>query len=360
MKLSHLTVGILLAGVSAASFAAPDVNTPYVGAKAGWSHYFDSDLENLQQGDRYDFSRNRFAAGGFAGYQFTPNIGLEVGYDWLGRSKVSVNGASGNTLVDGKYTAQGLYATGKFSYEVVNDLDLYTRLGVYGWRASAKVYEANGFYKDSLGRNTSNGVSPVFAGGVEYAITPSIATRLDYQYVPNMGKRSDTYLKPDNGLLSVGLSYRFGQGQVAPAPVAAPAAPKLETKTFNLRSDVLFAFGKAELKAEGRTALDQLFNELKRIDPDEGKAVVIGFTDRIGSAQANQALSERRAQTVVNYLTQIGVPANLIEARGMGANNPVTGTQCDNVSPRAALIECLAPDRRVEIQVSGLATVTAE
>lgn len=349
MKLSHLTVGILLAGVSAASFAAPDVNTPYLGAKAGWSHYFDTDLEGLKAGDRYDFSRNRFAAGAFGGYQFTPNIAVEVGYDWLGRANLRLT--EGAFTTTGKYTGQGLYATGKFSYEVVNDLDLYTRLGAYGWRASLKESDGDRF--------TSNGVSPVFAGGMEYAITPSIATRLDYQYVPNMGKREDVAIKPDNGLLSVGLSYRFGQGQVAPAPVA-PAAPQLETKTFNLRSDVLFAFGKADLKAEGRTALDQLFNELKRIDPDEGKAVVLGFTDRIGSAQANQALSERRAQTVVNYLVQIGVPANLIEARGMGANNPVTGTQCDNVSPRAALIECLGPDRRVEIQVSGLATVAGQ
>ena len=37
----------------------------------------------------------------------------------------------------------------------------------------------------------------------------------------------------------------------------------------------------------------------------------------------------------------------------MGESNPVTGNTCDNVKQRAALIDCLAPDRRVEIEVKG-------
>lgn len=40
--------------------------------------------------------------------------------------------------------------------------------------------------------------------------------------------------------------------------------------------------------------------------------------------------------------------------QGNGESNPVTGTQCDAVKARAALIDCLAPDRRVEIRVSGV------
>ncbi|MFC0179279.1 porin OmpA [Thorsellia kenyensis] len=352
MKLTKISAAILLAGLTTTVIAAPDPNTPYIGAKAGWSHYFDLDFTDAGENN---FSRNHLGAGAFGGYQFTPNIGVEVGYDWLGRANYSLKDE-----YTGKYTGQGLYATGKFSYEVVHDFDVYTRLGVYGWRSSNRVTDvAQGRDPKLVGRYNSTGVSPVFAAGVEYALSPSVATRLDYQYVPNLGKSRDIGMKPDNGMLSVGLSYRFGQG--APAPVVAPTlTPVPETKKFNLRSDVLFAFGKSELKAEGREALKQLFSELQRIDPDEGKAVVIGFTDRIGSAQANQALSERRAQSVVNELIGLGVPANLIEARGMGAQNPVTGSQCDNVSPRSALIECLGPDRRVEIQVTGLKTAESE
>jgi OOP family OmpA-OmpF porin len=44
----------------------------------------------------------------------------------------------------------------------------------------------------------------------------------------------------------------------------------------------------------------------------------------------------------------------------MGESNPVTGTTCDNVKARAALIDCLAPDRRVEIEVKGIKDVVTQ
>ncbi|RAV23924.1 porin OmpA, partial [Staphylococcus warneri] len=49
-----------------------------------------------------------------------------------------------------------------------------------------------------------------------------------------------------------------------------------------------------------------------------------------------------------------------ISARGMGESNPVTGNTCDNVKARAALIDCLAPDRRVEIEVKGYKEVVTQ
>lgn len=44
----------------------------------------------------------------------------------------------------------------------------------------------------------------------------------------------------------------------------------------------------------------------------------------------------------------------------MGESNPVTGNTCDNVKQRAALIDCLAPDRRVEIEVKGIKDVVTQ
>ena len=150
----------------------------------------------------------------------------------------------------------------------------------------------------------------------------------------------------------------------APAPVAAapaPApAPEVQTKHFTLKSDVLFNFNKATLKPEGQAALDQLYSQLSNLDPKDGSVVVLGYTDRIGSDAYNQGLSERRAQSVVDYLISKGIPADKISARGMGESNPVTGNTCDNVKQRAALIDCLAPDRRVEIEVKGIKDVVTQ
>ncbi len=98
--------------------------------------------------------------------------------------------------------------------------------------------------------------------------------------------------RPDNGMLSTGVSYRFGQEDAAPVVAPAPApAPEVATKHFTLKSDVLFNFNKATLKPEGQQALDQLYTQLSNMDPKDGSAVVLGYTDRIGSEAYNQQLS---------------------------------------------------------------------
>ncbi len=128
-------------------------------------------------------------------------------------------------------------------------------------------------------------------------------------------------------MLSLGVSYRFGQEDVAPVVAPAPApAPEVTTKHFTLKSDVLFNFNKSTLKPEGQQALDQLYTQLSNMDPKDGSAVVLGYTDRIGSDAYNQQLSEKRAQSVVDYLVSKGIPASKISARGMGESNPVTAT----------------------------------
>ncbi|MDD9840548.1 porin OmpA, partial [Escherichia coli] len=83
-------------------------------------------------------------------------------------------------------------------------------------------------------------------------------------------------------------------------------------------------------------------------------------TDRIGSQNYNLPLSEKRAQSVVDYLVSKGIPANSISAEGRGKENPVTGNTCDNIKARAALIDCLAPDRRVEIEIQGTTEVVVQ
>ncbi|WP_152986501.1 OmpA family protein, partial [Aeromonas veronii] len=142
-----------------------------------------------------------------------------------------------------------------------------------------------------------------------------------------------------------------------PAPVVVPpppAEPEVVDQTFNLSSDVLFAFGKVDLKQEGMSALDDLYQQIVDVQPKDGSAVVMGYTDRIGSDANNQRLSEARAQTVADFLISKGLPADKVSIQGNGASNPVTGNQCDAIKAKAALIDCLGPDRRVEVRVTGV------
>jgi Outer membrane protein and related peptidoglycan-associated (lipo)proteins len=354
MKKTAIAIAVALAGFATVAQAAPKDNTWYAGAKLGWSQYHDTGFYgNGFQNNNGSTRNDQLGAGAFGGYQVNPYVGFEMGYDWLGRM------AYKGSVDNGAFKAQGVQLTAKLGYPITDDLDIYTRLGGMVWRADSKGnYASTGVSR----KEHDTGVSPVFAGGVEWAVTRDIATRLEYQWVNNIGDAGTVGTRPDNGLLSVGVSYRFGQQEDA-APVVAPApapAPEVQTKHFTLKSDVLFNFNKATLKPEGQQALDQMYSQLSNLDPKDGSVVVLGFTDRIGSDAYNNALSEKRAQSVVDYLISKGIPADKISARGMGKSNPVTGSTCDNVKARAALIDCLAPDRRVEIEVKGSKDVVAQ
>lgn len=138
---------------------------------------------------------------------------------------------------------------------------------------------------------------------------------------------------------------------VAPAPVARVAEREAERVTFS--ADALFDFDKAVLLPAGRTALDEFVARLENVDPET--IMVVGHTDRFGSAAYNQILSERRAEAVKSYLVDKGIEPDRIRTEGRGETQPVTKSgECTG----AAQIACLQADRRVEIEVTGKQTAT--
>jgi len=346
IKMKKTAIALAIAGLAAATVAqaAPQANTFYAGAKAGWASVH-HDLNQFKGKPGQTVSRNSEAYGVFGGYQITDNLAVEAGYEYFGRAKTKTNGEQYF-----RHTAHGTTLALKGSYPVLADLDVYGRVGAALIRSDYKFNEGN-----DVKKYHNLKVSPVFAAGVEYAILPELALRAEYQWVSrvgNLGKAVEkadgvrgTEYSPDIGSVSLGLSYRFGQG-AAPAP-----APEVVNKTFNLNSDVTFAFGKADLKPQAQGVLDGIYGEIAQVKSANVK--VAGYTDRIGSDAYNQKLSQKRAETVANYLVAKGVSQNAISATGYGKANPVTGNKCDAVKGRKALIACLADDRRVEIAVSG-------
>ena len=148
----------------------------------------------------------------------------------------------------------------------------------------------------------------------------------------------------------------------APAVAAAPAAPAAapppapapapQVQKITLASKALFDFDKAVLKPEGMAAIDsEIIAKLKDVQKLE-LVLVTGHTDRIGSQAYNQKLSERRADAVRNYLVSKGVAKDKIETLGMGKTQPVPGVTC-TMTAMKELIACLAPNRRVEVEVKG-------
>lgn len=137
--------------------------------------------------------------------------------------------------------------------------------------------------------------------------------------------------------------------EASAAPKAAPAKPA--PQKINFSADALFDFDKSEVKPRGKAMLDDLVNVLKGVNYEV--ILAIGHTDRIGSVTYNQKLSVRRAEAVKQYLVSKGIAANRIYADGKGKSQPVTKPGDCKMTNRKALIACLQPDRRVDVEVTG-------
>ena len=134
-------------------------------------------------------------------------------------------------------------------------------------------------------------------------------------------------------------------------PPTAKAAPAV--KRYTLGADALFAFdrgGLSDLNPKGKYDLDNLAAQLKQFD-QLNSIKITGHTDYLGADAYNLRLSEQRAQTVRQYFISQGLPANKVYAVGMGESQPVK--QCASTGNRSALIACLQPNRRVEVEVDG-------
>ncbi len=88
---------------------------------------------------------------------------------------------------------------------------------------------------------------------------------------------------------------------------------------FQVKGQVSFASGSAQLTEEGEQTLAQLASNLKEFNQETVALRVIGHTSQTGSAQANQQLSQRRATVVANYLKGIGVQLS-ISPEGKGSS----------------------------------------
>jgi len=111
--------------------------------------------------------------------------------------------------------------------------------------------------------------------------------------------------------------------------------------TLNLPGNVTFATGSADLNARFFSVLDSVATVVKEYD--KTLIEVAGHTDNVGATAYNQGLSERRAQTVANYLEGRGVAAKRLLTVGAGETHPVASNDTD--AGRQA-------NRRVEITLA--------
>ena len=305
----------------------------------------------------------------FGGYKFNRNFAVEGGYFDLGRFGFTATTVPAGTL-NGNIKLKGVNLDAVGILPITENFSAFGRVGV-NYAEARDSFSGTGAVNVLNSNPSKREANLKFGGGLQYDFTQSLGMRVEaerYRINDAVGSKGDI------DLVSVGLVYRFGgktpapaPRAMAPAPVAAAPAPVAAVVTpppppvaappvpakVTFSADSLFDFGKAEVKPAGKQELDKLGADLRGVDFDIIR--VTGHTDRIGSHEYNMELSTRRAEAVKAYLVEsAGIPAGKIAARGTDGSDPVTKPgDCKGEKASKALIACLQPDRRVEVEVSG-------
>lgn len=139
---------------------------------------------------------------------------------------------------------------------------------------------------------------------------------------------------------------------VPAAPAAGAELPVTENLT--LIASALFEFDRrrqSDLLPEGRAQLDELARRITQVFARVNGIRLIGHTDRLGGEDYNERLSLDRANAVRDYLQARGVEAPIV-TEGRGEREPIA--QCEGARRSVATAACLQPNRRVEVELTGV------
>ncbi len=123
------------------------------------------------------------------------------------------------------------------------------------------------------------------------------------------------------------VSTSAAPSQPRVAHTAAPTETQAPVSGPSVNLTVNFPTGSADLTPATRASLDALGKALASSDLASFRFRIEGHTDNVGSREENLALSQKRAEAVVSYLTsQYNVAPSRLEAVGMGQERPLVDT----------------------------------
>jgi OOP family OmpA-OmpF porin len=312
----------------------------------------------------------------FGGYQINRNWGVELGYFHIGDFSFGTTTTPPGTL-NGKFGVEGVNAGVVGTLPFTDRFSGLARIGVQYARTHATL-STSGAVTVANTSPSDKDTNVKIGLGLQYAFSPSFMARAEVERFRFSNAVGD---HPQVAMYSVSLVFPFGRTEApvrramttpdyvaAPEPVARaapevvvqPMAPSTPVAAFappqvrrvSYSAESFFAFDRAELQPAGKRALDTFAGELQGVTFDT--IAVQGYADRIGTTTYNQTLSVARAEAVKAYLVETGrLDGTKITTTGKGELEPVTVPDACRGAVTPALIACLQPDRRVEIEVTG-------
>ncbi|QCI22194.1 OmpA family protein [Buchnera aphidicola] len=346
MKKRALAIIFVLASL-VASVQAKEQNGWYLGTKIGWSYFnplkYSYDAKKSKQlEDNFILKENLSAPiiGVFLGYEFNPYFGLEI--------ENNTNGFFPHKIFQKNnihMQANSVQLATKLSYPLTDSLHVYTKLGgIIFWDDLVSKENLNNMF------TPNSSLFPSVSLGAEYIFNEKFITRLDYTWKNKVKNIVDLSIKPSLGDAVFSFGWKFGKTHIN--DLFSTYNTNLLNKQYNaLNENINFPFNSADLKPISYDKLNELDDNIKKMQLKNVSIVLLGHADRIGNEEYNQKLSEDRAYSIKNYLTSHGFSRDQIVVQGMGQLYPLTNQVCKDVKNRSLLISCLAPDRRVEIEV---------
>lgn len=272
--------------------------SPFVG-----EHKFES-KQNLE---------DAFTYGLRLGYFITPKWSVEGAVSFV---ETNVDNALMTNPTEGQFASP------------IDDVDLllYQVDALYHFRPLQKFqpYIVGGYGAADYTPSISDKHMSTFnlGAGAKYWFSDSVALRVDVRNHFIGEVVQETY---NNLSATVGLTFSFGgkaKTVAAPAqqPYAAPQ-PAVKEEVIVLEfEDIHFDFDQATLTSEAKTILQRSVTTLK--ENPKAKVRIAGYTSASGTAEYNQALSERRASAIKQYLVEQGITARRLSTIGYGDNRP--------------------------------------
>ncbi|MGH6870629.1 MAG: OmpA family protein [Rhizomicrobium sp.] len=328
----------LLAGAAALAFITPAHAGEgwYLGLGTGWDSAYNTHITGAGL-DGSIHSTDTPLIAGSAGYKFG-DFRLEAETAWdrhhVGRF---MSGGVDSPLDDGHLEVRSLMLNGIYDIAVAPRFKISIGVGAGVGNQTIK------FTDPALATTFSNSDRTRFMwqgiGGVTYEVNPHVDLFVDYRYRSNLGGSNTAVLAStirshDVNEQAVIAGFRWYPGGPAervayqappappppPPPPPAPPVPPPAVKTFI----VFFDFNKSNLTPEAVTVVGEAVKEAKA--NGAVRVLVTGHTDTVGSDAYNQALSERRAQSVKDQMVSDGLDGNAIAIQGKSFHDPLVAT----------------------------------